>query len=698
MKPNPMRSVRGRSIDQTVDTAELFTEAVETAVEETLKEAGDGRTTGSAPSTKLPLSNSSQTEALKSRLRALADENREFLLAGEEFAREFRAFRQAAAYVPVTGTPMLRVLRWADLLLCLLSLPVVCLLYAWTIGNRLVPSPSSVGIAGAALGVLLAMGVVVFTLTRLVAPQGDAGWPPYTALFAAAAVIGLVTTVELGYVTYVTTADWVVPGLLLPVTGGAWLLAFTPRFRTWWPSKVNPRADRRSRERRDVLHRQCLQRLVEEIQQLLRPQMTAAAQRSHSTHLSVEGTLSLKRVHGAHYVDTPAKRRLVAMSEGMDDGSIALSGPRGVGKTELLRAFSAEGERLGVLVEAPVLYDRRDFALHLFAKVCERVLEAGPRSLRRQAGQQLRQITYLQTRGKEIGFSLWGLAARISGSRTRQPLTYPEIVSKLRDFLRLTAVALAADHKRLVVGIDELDRIRPAAAAQDFLNEIKVIFDVPGCLFVLSVSDEALRAADLASVGRRDAFDSAIDEVVRVEPLNQENASRLLASRVIGLPEAFTALFNALAGGIPRDLLRVARAAILFDAPSENEDLAVIARRLVRREVSRIMSSVDNLIAPDGPWFVHDKMTIEYGTLRELGESVTEEGPAIANRLFLLDTVLGVFARGLTPDVIEEALQDGRFTDLARASSRIGYADRQARAALQSIRREWNLDPLPPSP
>jgi hypothetical protein len=112
-----------------------------------------------------------------------------------------------------------------------------------------------------------------------------------------------------------------------------------------------------------------------------------------------------------------------------------------------------------------------------------------------------------------------------------------------------------------VIGIDELDRIEPIQRARDFLNELKVVFDMPDCLFVLSISDEAPREADLAQPGRRDSFDSAIDEVVLVEPLSYQNAVRLLGTRAIGLPEPFIALFHCLSGGMPRDLLRTARAA-----------------------------------------------------------------------------------------------------------------------------------------
>lgn len=99
---------------------------------------------------------------------------------------------------------------------------------------------------------------------------------------------------------------------------------------------------------------------------------------------------------------------------------------------------------------------------------------------------------------------LLSLGLKRGVSRTRQPLTYLEIVGRLKKFLVQITHYLDRD-ARLIVAIDELDRIQPATDARRFLSEIKVIFDAPGCLFLLSVSDDVLREAELAPVGRRES-------------------------------------------------------------------------------------------------------------------------------------------------------------------------------------------------
>ena len=76
----------------------------------------------------------------------------------------------------------------------------------------------------------------------------------------------------------------------------------------------------------------------------------------------------------------------------MSSGSIGVSGPRGVGKTTLLRYFCdpsydvVTGNREGFLtshdlrlmVSAPVSYDSREFILHIFSRLCEEVLASEP--------------------------------------------------------------------------------------------------------------------------------------------------------------------------------------------------------------------------------------------------------------------------------------------------------------------------------
>lgn len=624
-------------------------------------------------------------------------------------------FVTAFARVPIRGREAprrLAVVRTAALLGCLLITLGTPLLHSWITGLRTVPfasDPASPG-ASTALAVLLTAAALAFLAAWLLfrhdpSTLGPSGLSPVQwASQVTVLLLGLVTTGWLTMLTATVAGLWAVP--VPALVGGVWTIFLTNRLiRTWWLALAHPRAAARDRERLNQHSHELQKNVAEDIQLELRPLVTATEDWQFSTRLSVPHTSILKRAHRDGHVITPAERRLIAVSNGMDDGSIALAGPRGVGKTELLTTFCMDPARFSVVLHAPVAYRQEEFLRHLFAEVCRRVLRTGPRHLRRRAGRHLRRILYVQTRSTEgqLNIPFLGLLLRYFNDSTSQPPSHPDLVDELKAFLARLGRDLPVG-RRLVIGIDELDRIQPAADAQAFLNEIKAIFDVPGCLFLLSVSDEALRAAELAPVGRRDVFDSAIDEVIRVEPLRQEEAARLLSSRVIGLPAAFTGLFNVLAGGIPRDLLRITRAAILFANSVErgeeyftDEELPETARRLVKRELDRIAGNADGQIPPEVLGLIQDEIPAEYGKLRELGERVGDANPTIANRLFFLDTVLGVFSAGLTPERIrQDAAPGGAFTILARIGSRIGTADHQAKIALRRFRERRGMDPIPP--
>lgn len=670
---------RKRAVGEAGDR--IFTEARDLAVDDLLEEASEQ---GVVPSAQ--------------ELRDAAEREREALLTQGSLSEDYR---RAEARVPVGSgeQPGLGVWRVTVLFLCVLLTLGTCVLYGHSTAPQGPLADDDWLTSALALAALLAAGAATFVLAWLLGPVDPANsgrrGPPPAAVLWAVGLVGMTTSIGLTYLA-AQTAN-VVALLALGGSAFVWGLAFTAPIRTWWVALALPRAAAQDRERLDRLRRQWREELRQSLQLTLRPLIAATKERMMATQLSVQRTETLKRARGEAYVSTPAERRLIEVSRGMSDGSIALAGPRGVGKTELLTTFCQDPSRLSVVVVAPVAYDRRDFALHLFAEVCRRVqaLPDASRPLRRQALQHLRQISYLQTHAAEASLSVpgMGLSLKRGRSRSLQPLTYPEIVHELKGFLTQVRLELSGK-RRLVIGIDELDRIQPPTAAQEFLNEIKVIFDVPGCLFVLSVSDEALRAADLAPVGRRDVFDSAIDEVIRVEPLDYGDAARLLASRVIGLPIAFTGLFNALAGGIPRDLLRIARAAILF-TDGRKEKLSTTARRLVARELARIIGSSDDQVPPEALKLIDGKTPIEHGKLRELGEQANAiGGVTVANRLFFLDTVLGVFSDDLTSREIPQMTE--RFTELARIGSRIGTADHQARTALVELRNELRQDPIPP--
>ncbi|WP_181774060.1 hypothetical protein [Amycolatopsis pittospori] len=183
--------------------------------------------------------------------------------------------------------------------------------------------------------------------------------------------------------------------------------------------------------------------------------------------------------------------------------------------------------------------------------------------LKRLTEQQLDRIRFLQTyttgwSGK-LSMPLKGEAGRTwSTQRAEQQLTHPEVVDKFREFAEEAAWRLKVEKLagRVVIAIDELDKIGEPEKAHQFINDVKGVFDVPGCLFFVSVSDDAVLGFEQRGLGVRDAFDSAFSEMVRLEPFTLDESRLWIALRLRGISEQFCHLAHCLSGGLPRDLKR----------------------------------------------------------------------------------------------------------------------------------------------
>jgi hypothetical protein len=316
-------------------------------------------------------------------------------------------------------------------------------------------------------------------------------------------------------------------------------------------------------------------------------------------HVSSEARTSLAittedapGLHGdsesSYVVRTSSVKAFLAVADRLPTGAIGLAGPRGVGKTALIEHFAGRAgtaKPVKVTVSAPVQYDPRDFVLHLFATVCEAVLRervVHRRRFRRKSGivalasTHLDNIHYQQTHTTGWSGKVTLPRTEVGWSRGRQrerlPQNYPELVAALCEFLAVLAEASSAS-PAMIIAVDELDKINSADRAQQFVNEIKSIFAAPGTQFLVSVSEDALASFERRGLPVRDAFDSAFHEIVRVDYLGVGDTTALLNSRMIGLPEPFAWLAHCLSGGLPRDVVRTARAMVALTGAGEAQSL-----------------------------------------------------------------------------------------------------------------------------
>lgn len=166
----------------------------------------------------------------------------------------------------------------------------------------------------------------------------------------------------------------------------------------------------------------------------------------------------------------------------------------------------------------------------------------------------------------------WGTSWSLS------PRTLPEIVDRFRKF-----AAEVSQRQSLLIAIDELDKLQ-GDKAEEFVNSIKAVFGVQGCRFLVSVSEDAAASFERRGVPFRDVFDSSFNDVIIVNYARHDTAAAILQGRIVGLSQPFISLCHVLAGGLPRDLIRVART-LLGPEYCNKETLAESARRLCADEL-----------------------------------------------------------------------------------------------------------------
>ncbi|MFI7340096.1 NACHT domain-containing protein [Streptomyces sp. NPDC050085] len=202
------------------------------------------------------------------------------------------------------------------------------------------------------------------------------------------------------------------------------------------------------------------------------------------------------------------------------------------------------------------------------------------------------QLTVLRSRTAQLAVpGGLQLAEGAQVQHTEQVLAYPELVARFRSLLDLVALERRPLGGRVVIGIDELDKLGDAQEAERFLNDLKVIFGIRGCHFLVAVSEDALTAFGRSVLDVRTTFDSAFDRVVAVRPLGVDQARALLELRGVWLPEPYLWLCQILSGGLPRDLLRGVMSLATTRALRDVAELAPLASELIQDDARTVLSA-----------------------------------------------------------------------------------------------------------
>ncbi|WP_433059882.1 NACHT domain-containing protein [Dactylosporangium sp. CS-033363] len=220
-----------------------------------------------------------------------------------------------------------------------------------------------------------------------------------------------------------------------------------------------------------------------------------------------------------------------------------------------------------------------------------------PTELELAAADHLRTLQYessvSQTYTSKLGVPGSGFEVGLTGQHTRKELavSYPELVARFRDLLDRAALERRPYGNRIIVAIDELDKMSTPEDAERFLNDLKAVFGIRGTFFLVAVSEDAMSTYDRRTLGVRTAFDSAFDKIVAAPCLPLGDLQAMLEARGIGLPDPFLWLCHALSGGIPRDLFRAVLDLAALQSSRGPDRLPEIAAQLIERDLARVISA-----------------------------------------------------------------------------------------------------------
>jgi hypothetical protein len=153
----------------------------------------------------------------------------------------------------------------------------------------------------------------------------------------------------------------------------------------------------------------------------------------------------------------------------------------------------------------------------------------------------------------------------------------------------------------IVVGIDEIDRIGSLDHAERFVGEIKAIFGVEKCFFLVAVAEDVGSIFSQRATAGRSILENAFDDIVLVEPLDFQETRDLLLKRVPGFTDSFVYLVHALSGGLPRELIRITRRLVDVNEEASTANrhprLQDLAFCLVKEELIEAIRATRNQMA-----------------------------------------------------------------------------------------------------
>ena len=340
------------------------------------------------------------------------------------------------------------------------------------------------------------------------------------------------------------------------------------------------------------------------------------------------------------------------------------------GKTNTYTGFFIIGLVLLVL-GVSIIFLMRSLSPIFRTSLVQRISEKSPELayLYDQTQLRLERIRYEQTIESSSGaeFSLADilkLGSTNGRSLTRQPYTLVSLIADYREYIQI----VTAQFSSVVIGIDELDKVQDEGQAREFLRKIKGVFSIKNTYYIVSVSEEALETFELRSIFGKDEVDSTFTTVIRLSSLTIKESKELLQLRNVNIPNIET-LISVISGGLPRDLLRLARKIYLDESFGLLDNKGMIEKLIlelfteaeenirqdknIKDEDKLIINTLNVLMEKYGPLRIGSAM--KYDRVGNMNKHVVFKSNELTNLLVRLTTRLEIMGfLGQHPEIFDD--------------------------------------------
>ncbi|WDV55084.1 hypothetical protein PV963_34390 [Streptomyces coeruleorubidus] len=212
---------------------------------------------------------------------------------------------------------------------------------------------------------------------------------------------------------------------------------------------------------------------------------------------------------------------------------------------------------------------------------------------------ELFRLQTVQTSSSAITAGPPQLLAAHTSSLSTVPPAMPELVADFRELLTSIAREQFAKKGRVVIAIDEVDRLGSDTQALAFLGEIKAILGVPHVHYLISVAEDVGASFVRRGLPHRGVTDSSLDDIVHVQPCTLAESKDMLERRAPELSEPYSLLAHALSGGLPRDLIRYGLRIMEIEDKTRFFELTDISRQMILEELAETLAGFRTLLGKE---------------------------------------------------------------------------------------------------